>query len=123
MPLRPNKPCNKPGCPNLTRDKYCEEHLELGIRQFNFTKEQKQEFDKKRSKSPARKLYDHKWREYSKEFLKRNPVCTVCGNKSEVTDHVIAHKGNKGLFWTKFNHMALCKSCHDRKTWTQDRGN
>jgi 5-methylcytosine-specific restriction protein A len=37
-------------------------------------------------------------------------------------DHIIPHKGNKGLFWTRFNHQALCKSCHDRKTATEDGG-
>ncbi len=26
MPIKPKKPCAKPGCPNLTDGRYCEEH-------------------------------------------------------------------------------------------------
>lgn len=122
MANKPLRPCNKTGCPNLTRERFCEEHKQVEKKTFNFTNEQKKEYDKKRNGTTARKLYDHKWREYRKEFLKRNPNCKQCGAPATVIDHVIPHKGNVGLFWTRFNHMALCKTCHDRKTGMYDGG-
>jgi 5-methylcytosine-specific restriction protein A len=122
MPSKPLRPCHKQGCPNLTRDKYCEDHISMAQqeqRQRDIAKAKA--YDKKRG-SPTARGYDYKWQQYRIEFLKRNPQCVVCGAPSTIVDHVIPHKGNKGLFWTRFNHQALCKSCHDRKTATQDGG-
>lgn len=31
------------------------------------------------------------------------------------------HRGDQKLFWDESNWQALCKPCHDRKTWTEDR--
>jgi 5-methylcytosine-specific restriction protein A len=124
MPSRAKKTCLKVGCPNLTDNKYCEEHQALNKqpRVINRDKQKEREYNKQRAKTPTRMLYDRKWREYSKDFLKRNPICVVCGNQSQAVDHVIPHKGNKGLFWTRFNHRALCKSCHNRATAMYDGG-
>ena len=36
-------------------------------------------------------------------------------------DHVIPHRGASHLMWDESNWQALCKPCHDRKTWTEDR--
>lgn len=40
---------------------------------------------------------------------------------SEV-DHITPHRGDYALFWSAENHQALCKSCHSRKTTTEDGG-
>lgn len=41
---------------------------------------------------------------------------------STVVDHIKPHKGDQQLFWSKANHQALCKECHDTKTATEDGG-
>lgn len=117
MANKPLRPCNKTGCPNLTRDKYCEQHLDLDKQ----PRQRNHNYDSTR-KNAAQRGYDYKWQQYRVEFLKRNPTCKVCGAKATVVDHIIPHKGNKGLFLTRFNHQPLCKPCHDRKTRTQDMG-
>ena len=36
-------------------------------------------------------------------------------------DHIIPHRGNPVLMWDESNWQALCKPCHDKKTWTEDK--
>lgn len=121
MASKPQKPCSKHGCPNLTRAKYCEEHAGLAARPVTWDKDKAKEYDKQRGTAASRG-YDSKWRTYRTKYLKLNPYCKQCGQPATVVDHVIPHKGNKGLFWTSFNHQALCKRCHDVKTATHDGG-
>ena len=77
---------------------------------------------------PYQHLYDHRWRKHSKLFLSRNPLCKYClqvgkTTRSEVTDHIIPHKGDSGLFWDYKNHQPLCKACHDGvKALEESRG-
>lgn len=37
-----------------------------------------------------------------------------------VVDHIVPHRGDYYLMWSDNNWQALCKSCHDRKTGTED---
>jgi 5-methylcytosine-specific restriction protein A len=37
-----------------------------------------------------------------------------------VVDHILAHKGDAGLFWKQSNWQALCRRCHNRKTAVSD---
>ena len=39
-----------------------------------------------------------------------------------VVDHRKPHRGDPVTFWDTTRWQSLCKSCHDRKTATQDRG-
>jgi 5-methylcytosine-specific restriction protein A len=40
-----------------------------------------------------------------------------------VVDHIIPHQGDMTLFWdADSNWQSLCKTCHDRKTATEDGG-
>jgi len=60
-----------------------------------------------------------------KSFMIRNPICVQCLKVDEVTpstvlDHIIAHKGDVALFWDHDNWQALCKTCHDKKTYKHD---
>ena len=79
------------------------------------------QYDLRRGSSAARG-YGAKWRKYRRVFLLKNPVCVdplgehpsivVAAN---VVDHIIAHKGDKQLFWDPTNHQATCKRCNDVK--------
>ena len=41
---------------------------------------------------------------------------------ANVVDHIVPHKGNEALMWDESNYQSLCKTCHDRKTATDDGG-
>ena len=74
-------------------------------------------------------LYDWGWRKYSKKYRKEHPLCEceeckqrVVALPSDVVDHIIPHKGDKTLFWDENNHQAMAKTCHDKKTASEDGG-
>jgi 5-methylcytosine-specific restriction endonuclease McrA len=71
------------------------------------------------------KLYGRRWKEARKHYLIAHPLCVSCEAKNILTeatvvDHIVPHKGNKRLFWDQSNWQPLCKSCHDKKTFSQD---
>lgn len=107
MPRKALKPCKHPGCPNLTAELYCEIHKQPD------------------RPSSAKRGYNSKWRKLSKQYLRKHPMCVRCMAEGRyvpatVVDHIIPHRGDKNLFWNESNWQALCKPCHDRKTWTED---
>ncbi|NSW92832.1 MAG: HNH endonuclease [Firmicutes bacterium] len=115
VPYKPLKPCNYPGCPNLTRERYCEVH-----------KKQEHDYDERRG-TAAQRGYDVKWQRARKVFLTRHPLCVECQKQGRITsatvvDHIMPHKGNQELFWDETNWQPLCKWCHDRKTAREDGG-
>jgi len=61
------------------------------------------------------------WKRYRWRFLHHNPTCYMCGRKSEVVDHIRAHKGDVELFEMTNNHMPLCSICHNVITAKFDR--
>lgn len=66
-------------------------------------------------------MYDITWNKFSAAFLRENTRCYSCGAKSEVTDHLIAHKGDWKLFWKVDNYLPLCHKCHNTLTVKFDR--
>lgn len=110
MPMKPLKPCNHPGCPELTKNKYCDRHRNL---------------HNNKRESASKRGYNNKWRVASKRYLKAHPLCVQCQKENRlveatVVDHIIPHRGDKKLFWDENNWQALCKRCHDRKTRRED---
>ena len=60
-----------------------------------------------------------------RQYLATHPLCVRCMaegryTKATVVDHIKPHRGDSALFWDQDNWQALCKRCHDRKTWTED---
>lgn len=119
MPRKALRPCRHSGCPNLTDGLYCAEH-KIDIPKKKFI------HDKSRPwVSKYHNMYGKKWQKERKNYLWRNPLCVCCCANGKfvqatVVDHIRPHKGDKKLFWDKSNWQALCKSCHDRKTLTED---
>ena len=110
MPRKPLKPCKHPSCPSLTEELYCEEHKGLHPSR----------------PSASKRGYGSKWQRLSKQFLRKQPLCIRCQSegvytKATVVDHIIPHRGDEKLMWDRGNWQSLCKSCHDRKTWTEDK--
>lgn len=112
MPTKPLRPCGHPGCPELVRNGYCDQH--------------RREKEQRRG-SAASRGYGSRWQKYRLRYLKEHPLCVRCQAEGRVVaatvvDHVIPHRGDQVLFWSKNNWQALCKTCHDRKTATEDGG-
>lgn len=109
MPRKSKKSCKHLGCPNLTEDKYCEEHKPLHPKRA----------------SAAKRGYGSKWQRISKAYLRKHPMCVKClanGRfvSATVVDHIIPHRGDKVLMWSESNWQALCKQCHDSKTGNEN---
>lgn len=116
MPYKIKRPCNKPGCPELTHDRYCPEHAKERL------------YDNRRG-SAADRGYDARWRKYREIYLKLHPLCACddCKKKglplpADVVDHIRPHRGSKKLFWDPKNHQAMNSRCHSRKTAREDGG-
>ena len=113
MPYKPKTPCRHPGCVELVPagKKYCEKHAPL---------------HRHDRPGAAERGYDARWRKAREEFLRAHPLCEKCMQETKITlatvvDHRIPHRGDPRLFWDMRNWQALCKTCHDRKTMTEDR--
>lgn len=107
------KPCNKPGCPALTRARFCERHA--GERMLPMRK------------SSAKKGYGRRWERARAQYLRENPLCVRHLERNERVratdvDHRVAVTGpHDPNFWRRSNWQSLCHSCHSRKTMTEDR--
>lgn len=113
MPYKPNVPCMQPGCAAMVEagKKYCGKHLKL---------------HPEVTRSASKRGYGSKWQKESKRFLQSNPLCAECMKRGRYTratvvDHVVPHRGDQLLFWSRNNWQPLCKPCHDKKTLTEDR--
>ncbi len=66
-----------------------------------------------------RKWYTHsRWSRLRREFLARHPLCAYCEREgvirlAKVVDHVIPHRGDRGLFWDQANWQPLCVQHHN----------
>ena len=96
MPRKPKRPCSYPGCPNLTEERYCEEHKKLANRQY----------DRYSRDKAARKLYaSSEWKRIRALFLTAHPLCEQCRKEGRL---------RRGGTHDESNLMALCKPCHSR---------
>ena len=55
-------------------------------------------------------------------FLKSHPFCVVCHRPAGVVDHIISIYKRPDLRLDPENLQAMCESCHNRKTATEDGG-
>ena len=115
-PQKAKRPCLSSGCKDFASNKgYCDKH-QSRVKQR----------DRDRGTAHQRG-YDAEWKKHRAQFLLEHPLCVECRRKgyvmpATVVDHIVPHKGDKVLFWDKNNWQSLCKSCHDRKTATEDKG-
>ena len=73
-----------------------------------------------RRPSAAHRGYNHEWRKARAEYLQAHPTCRLCGNLATLVDHVIPHRGDKRLFWTRANWQPLCTPCHSSTKQRQE---
>lgn len=117
MPWSARSPCKCPGCANLAErnSSYCADHADMGAKAAKWG-------DKARGSAHERG-YTSKWRVARTAYLARHPLCAQCAQSGQleaatVVDHIVPHRGDMRLFWDQSNWQPLCKSCHDKKTFS-----
>jgi len=111
----------------LTFKGRCEKHKRTEARQYD-----------QQRRAVHDSIYDYRWRQYSKGWLRQHPLCgdrlngvstqhSYCAQQgyvvaASVTDHIEPHKGDLAKFLDPENHQSLCAPCHNRKTATEDGG-
>ncbi len=116
MPSRAPKACTYAGCGAKTNGGYCEAH-----------RLQTQKHRDQRRESAARRGYGGRWQKARIGFLAKHPLCAHCEKNNRTTagnvvDHIVPHRGDQKLFWSRDNWQTLCTSCHNTKTATEDGG-
>ena len=121
MPYKAKKPCRHFGCRFLTDNAYCANHKPAhDAKMQKRLEERRAKFDNNRP-SFRERGYSSLWDRQARIYLHANPLCVHCDRmgltvSSKEVDHMVPHKGDSGLFWSKDNWQALCKSCHSKKT-------
>jgi 5-methylcytosine-specific restriction protein A len=111
MPYALKKRCGYRGCPNLTRGRYCEEHLPQA-RQF---------YDRRRG-STTERGYDGAWKRLAERRRQLDAcLCQMCIQEglltaSPLVDHIIPIHVRPDWRLEIGNTQVLCSDCHTRKT-------
>lgn len=77
-------------------------------------------------KSSTARGYGYRWQKAREAFLAvASYLCVTCKAEGRiaaatVVDHKTPHRGDQALFWNRANWQALCKTCHDRKTASEE---
>lgn len=109
MPRKPKKPCRFPGCPNLTDDMYCADHVHIMNARYN---KYERPYD-----SSVR--YGAEWRKIRNRYIQAHPLCEMCRGRGLVVAATEVHHKiplSRGGSHDDENLMSLCKSCHSRIT-------
>jgi len=114
--------CGSPGCRNITRNKFCEEH------QIDFDKKHKQlqqKYDKERSVQHG-KDYDSEWRKVRLIKLAQDPLCEDClrfgiTEPAVMVHHIKSIEERPDLRLIMSNLESLCNNCHEVKPSTIKR--
>ena len=112
MAQKPLRPCNHAGCRVLTREGWCPKH--------------KPKHKRGESKQWHWMYSLPVWERLRESQLLREPWCAECAKRGDrvratVADHIVPHRGDMKRFTDPDNLQSLCKRCHDRKTWREQR--
>jgi 5-methylcytosine-specific restriction protein A len=103
------KPCARPGCSVLVIRGYCPAH------QQQRDSSRWEALDRWRGSSRERG-YDRNWERFRKWYLARHPACYDCGRLATEVHHKLKVKDHPELKLVEANCMALCKTCHTKRT-------
>lgn len=120
MVTKPRRPCSKPGCRNLTRERFCEDHAHIAEQQ---RKDRHRHYDQYQRDQQAAAFYKSvPWRRVREQALMRDHgLCQDCLECKRITpatevDHIVPIKVRWDLRLHLDNLQALCHRCHMRKT-------
>lgn len=112
------KVCCKNGCGRaaISGKDFCQKHISMQEQRNN-----RQMFTKRGKSGQYHQLYESvEWRKRRALFLKKYPVCFICGAKATIADHIIPHRGDLTLFFDDNNLQPMCQRCHSRKTMKEN---
>ena len=109
VPSKPKRPCSAPGCPELTRDRFCPLHAKKADKNY-----------RKFQRDPRiNKRYGARWRRIRAAYIAQHPLCEDCLDKGLTTPvaevhHVLPldHGGSHDFS----NLRSLCKPCHSKQS-------
>ncbi|MGI6256622.1 MAG: HNH endonuclease [Anaerovoracaceae bacterium] len=113
MPRKPKSSCSYPGCPNLTEERFCEEHQ----------KEEDRRYERYGRDKVAKRKYGRAWKRIRDRYINAHPLCEQCLKEGRYTKAEEVHHINplsRGGDHRDDNLMALCKPCHSRITAEMD---
>ena len=116
MPWRPHKPCAAAGCPELTHDRFCDEHRKENER------------TRHRANTAARGVYNsRRWALLRQRVRAEEPLCRSCLDAGRVAateeiDHIIPLKDRIDLAFVRSNLAGRCRPCHREKSARERRG-
>ena len=105
MPFKILHPCNKSGCPRLTKNRFCDVHA----------RQEEERYEKGRG-SASERGYDANWHKVSAMHLREFPLCAECEKQGRIIAATMTHHirrivdGGDKLAWD--NLMSLCEACH-----------
>ena len=116
--LKPAKQCAHPGCPELTREKYC--HIHKG-----YEKAVQREYERRYQDQRDPFYNSPEWIRARTWYGKRHPLCEDCirrgiTKKKDVVDHIEEIKDGGAKLDFK-NFQSLCHACHNRKHKKKDK--
>lgn len=107
MPYKLPTPCSYPGCPALSRNRYCDEHKTIATREYN-----------KYQRDPNHnKIYGRQWRKIRNLYISKHPLCEKCLEADRLIPSEEVHHIkpiDQGGDHSENNLMSLCKSCHTK---------
>ena len=102
--------CRFPGCPQITRDRYCPSHARLAHQQQDANRP-----------SSSRRGYGGAWPKIRARFLRLHPWCGECHEaRATEVDHIVLL--SMGGTHQESNLRGRCKPCHSRRTINTHRG-
>lgn len=107
MPRKPKHPCHHPGCPNLTDDRFCEEHMKV----------HNKEYERYGRDPETKKRYGRAWHRIRTSYAKEHPFCEECLKRGILTQVEQVHHIKplaEGGTHERSNLVSLCSSCHAR---------
>lgn len=117
---KPKRPCNVPGCPNLTRERYCKDHQ---VREKQDRAERHRHYDRYQRDKEADKFYKSKEWELARQqaLIRDHGLCQDCLLEQRITtavpvDHIIPIKVRWDLRLVLSNLRSLCNRHHAIKT-------
>lgn len=121
MPSKPLRPCHQIGCNQLTRERYCQDHVEVTAQD---NKQRYKLYDQtKRDKEAASFYHSKEWKTLREQALVRDKgLCVRCKENKRITpadvvDHIIPIKVRWSFRLILDNLQSLCHKCHNQKTF------
>lgn len=121
MNKKPLRPCKQFGCPNLTRETYCDKHkYKVQQKESDRQKYYDKNIRYKRDKKYADFYRSKPWEKVREVVLARdNGLCQECLKDKRVTladtvHHIIELKDDWGKRLDLNNLISICSSCHSK---------